>query len=258
VFLAIDVGNTNIKLGVFPAGADDPSEIWRVSTQPGRTADEYGAGFVSLLASGGIAVPAIDAVAIASVVPPLDATLEAACKRFLKRTPSFFRADQQDLMLVLTDRPADAGADLVAAAIGARARYGAPAIVIAYGTATAFVAISSEGTYLGGAIAPGIGISIDALAERTAKLPRAPFEAPARAIGSNTIAALQSGLAYGFAGQTEAIVTRMRAELSASGANVKVIATGGLAAGIAALTPVIDVVDANLILAGIHIFGSRM
>jgi type III pantothenate kinase len=255
VFLAIDVGNTNIKLGAFPAGAHDPAEIWRVSTQPGRTADEYGAGFVSLLTCAGISVATIDAVAIASVVPQLDATLEAACTRFLKRAPTFLRPERQDLIAVLTDRPADAGADLVAAAIGARARYGAPAIVIAYGTASAFVAITPEGAYLGGAIAPGIGISIDALAERTAKLPRAPFEAPARAIGPNTIAALQSGLAYGFAGQTEGIVARMRAEL---GANVKVVATGGLAPGIAALTPVIDVVDANLILAGIHLFALRM
>ena len=149
------------------------------------------------------------------------------------------------------EQPAESGADLVAAAIGGRARFGSPLIVVSYGTATVFIAISSAGDYLGVAIAPGITMSIDALVGRTAKLPQIALDAPSRVIGRTTIEALQSGIVYGFAGQTEAIVARMREEL---GSDSKVVATGGLAGLFAKHTPVVDEVDPHLSLFGLRLF----
>ncbi len=154
-------------------------------------------------------------------------------------------------MPVITERPGEVGADLVAAAIGAVAKYHAPLIVISYGTATVFMAISAAGEYLGVAIAPGVTISIDALVGRTAKLPQISLEAPERAIGTNTIAALQSGIVYGFAGQTESLVARFRYEM---GTDARVVATGGMAEAVARHTPVISDVDLHLSLQGLRIF----
>jgi type III pantothenate kinase len=165
--------------------------------------------------------------------------------------PQFLAPATQTLIPLKTAYPAESGADLVAAAIGARARFGAPLIVVSYGTATAFIAISPAGEYLGVAIAPGITISIDALVGRTAKLPQIALEAPERAIGRTTNEALQAGIVYGFAGQTEAIVSRMRAEL---GVPAKVVATGGLAELFAKHTPVVDAIDPHLSLAGLRLF----
>jgi type III pantothenate kinase len=251
MLLAIDVGNTETKLGLFANGAQSLHQKWRVTTELRRTPDEYGVFFTHLFAASGVAVTDIEAVAIASVVPKLDPSLEAVCERFFGVTPRFLRAERQRLMPVVTERPAEVGADLVAAAIGARARFGAPLIVIAYGTATAFTAISPAGEYLGASIAPGITISIDALVGRTAKLPQVALEAPAAAIGRNTVAALQSGIVYGFVGQTEAIVARMRAEL---GGKATVVATGGLADVVAKQTAAIDAVDPHASLEGLRLF----
>jgi len=153
-------------------------------------------------------------------------------------------------MHVDTDRPAEVGADLVAAAIGARDVYGAPLIVVSFGTATVFIAIAENGSYAGTAIAPGIAISIEALVGRTAKLPQIALEAPAHAIGRDTVSSLQSGVVYGFVGQTEAIVARFRKELGSA----RVVATGGLADVVARQTPVIDVIDPNLSLNGLRLF----
>jgi type III pantothenate kinase len=161
------------------------------------------------------------------------------------------KPEVQRLMPVVTERPAEVGADLVAAAIGARARFGAPLIVISYGTATVFTAISPAGEYLGAAIAPGITISIDALVGRTAKLPQIGLDAPAAAIGRNTVDSLHSGIVYGFVGQTEAIVARMRGEM---GCDAKVVATGGLADVVARQTVVIDAVDPDASLEGLRLY----
>jgi type III pantothenate kinase len=251
VLLAIDVGNTETKLGVFEDGADTLREKWRVTTELRRTPDEYGVFFTQLFNAGGIDIAHVDAVAIASVVPKLDPVLEAVCDRFFGVTPRFLKPELQQLMPVLTERPAEVGADLVAAAIGARARFGAPLIVISYGTATVFTAISPAGEYLGAAIAPGITISIDALVGRTAKLPQIGLDAPAAAIGRNTVDALHSGIVYGFVGQTEAIVARMRGEL---GHDATVVVTGGLADVVAKQTVVIDAVDAHASLEGLRLF----
>ena len=254
VLLAIDVGNTETKLGCFDSGGE-LVQSWRVTTDSKRTADEYGVFFSQLFSAAGMGPDDVDAVVIASVVPKLDAPLHGACERYFNCTPSFLKAHRQTLMRVVTDRPGEVGADLVAAAIGARELYGAPLIVISYGTATVFTAISAEGEYLGAAIAPGINISIDALVGRTAKLPQIALEAPERAIGTDTISALQSGIVFGFVGQTETLVARMRTEMKQA---APVVATGGLAGVIAAHTSVIDRVNPHLSLLGLAKFARTL
>lgn len=255
MLLAIDVGNTETKLGCFAKGSDTLVHHWRVATDLRRTADEYGVFFTQLFATGNVEIGTIDAVVIASVVPKLEYSLDSVCRRYFGVRPSFLRADTQTLIPVRTEYPAESGADLVAAAIGARARFGSPLIVISFGTATAFIAISAQGEYLGVSIAPGIIVSIDALIGRTAKLPQVGLETPQRAIGRNTVEALQSGIVYGFVGQTEAIVSRMRAEL---GEPAKVVATGGLANVVAKQTPIVDAVDPYLSLNGLRLFQASL
>jgi type III pantothenate kinase len=249
MLLTIDVGNTETKLGCFSQG--ELLQTWRVTTELRRTPDEYGVFFTQLFATSSIDIGAIRAVAIASVVPKLDPVLESACSRFFNAMPIFLMPESQRLISVVTENPSEVGADLVAAAIGGVHRFGAPLIVVSFGTATVFIAISSAGEYLGVAIAPGIAVSIDALIGRTAKLPQIALEAPGRAIGRNTNEALQSGIVYGFTGQVEAIVERIRAEM---GVRAKVIATGGLADVVAKQTPVVDAVDPHLSLVGLNLF----
>jgi type III pantothenate kinase len=249
MLLAIDVGNTDTKLGCFTNGKSELSHAWRIRTNAKRSADELGTLFVQLFATTQLRPADVDAIVVASVVPNLDQTLLEACSRYFGREPSFFKAHRQKLMPIDTERPGEVGADLVAAAIGAKELYGSPLIVISYGTATVFMAINAEGRYLGVSIAPGIGISIDALVERTAKLPQIALEAPGHALGKDTISALQSGIVYGFVGQTEALVTRIRAEL---GVDAKVIATGGMAEVVAKHTKIIHAVNPNLSLIGLR------
>lgn len=249
MLLTIDVGNTETKLGCFAMDGSELLQSWRVTTESRRTADEYGVFFAQLFATAELRAADVQAVVIASVVPKLDGTLEAACARYFGCTPLFFKAHRQTLMTVKTERPGEVGADLVASALGARETYGSPLIVISYGTATVFMAISAAGEYLGVAIAPGINISIDALVGRTAKLPQIALEDPGRAIGTDTISALQSGIVYGFVGQTEALVARMRAEM---GAQARVIATGGMADAVARHTAVVDEVNPHLSLLGLQ------
>ncbi len=253
MLLAIDVGNTETKLGCFSAG--ELTKTWRVTTELRRTPDEYGVFFTQLFATSELSPTEIDAIAIASVVPQLDPVLESACERFFGVKPQFLKPHVQRLIAVATENPAEVGADLVAAALGGRQRFGAPLIIVSFGTATVFIAVSRAGEYLGVAIAPGIAISIDALIDRTAKLPQIALEAPPHAIGRNTVEALQSGIVYGFTGQTEAIVARLRAEM---GIDARVVATGGLAEVVAKQTPVIDAVDPYLSLVGLELFHRKV
>lgn len=253
MLLAIDVGNTETKLGLFDNGHNELVHHWRVTTESRRTADEYGVFVTQLLATAGVKSNQIDAVAIASVVPRLDHTLIEVAEKFFGRRPRMLHADNQRLIKVKTQHPAEVGADLIACAIGGLQRHGAPLILVSYGTATVFMAISAAGEYLGVAIAPGINISIDALVGRTAKLPQIALDAPAHAIGRNTNEALQAGIVFGFVGQTEALVTRMRAEL---GVDAPVIATGGLAGVIASNAPIIQAVDPHLSLYGLRAFAA--
>ena len=252
MLLAIDVGNTETKLGCFQSGADELIHHWRVTTESRRTADEYGVFFTQLFATAGVRSREIDAVTIASVVPRLDHTLVEVSRKFFGVDPLVLEADRQRLIAVKTDRPAEVGADLIACAIGGKERYGVPLILVSYGTATVFMALSGEGDYLGVAIAPGINISIDALVGRTAKLPQIALDAPAHAIGRNTIEALQAGIIFGFVGQTEALVARVRREM---GVEARVVATGGLANVFAKHTAVIEAVDPHLSLYGLRAFA---
>lgn len=251
MLLTIDVGNTETKLGCFPLEGFELLQSWRVTTDSKRTADEYGIFLAQLFATAQLRAADVQAIVISSVVPKLDHTLEVACKRYFGCEPVFFKANRQTLMPIVTDRPGEVGADLVASAIGARDVYGTPLIVVSYGTATVFMAISPRGEYVGVAIAPGISISIDALEGRTAKLPQIALEAPERAIGTNTISALQSGIVYGFVGQTEALVARMRAEM---GVEAPVIATGGMAQVVARHTRIVREVNPHLSLIGLRLF----
>jgi type III pantothenate kinase len=251
VLLTIDVGNTETKLGCFALSEPDLLRSWRVTTELKRTADEYGVFFTQLFNTAQLLLSDVQAIVIASVVPKLDQALETAAVRYFGTKPVFFKAHRQSLMTVKTERPGEVGADLVAAAIGAVDAYGTPLIVISYGTATVFMAISSAGEYQGVAIAPGINISIDALVARTAKLPQISLEAPRSAIGTDTISALQSGIVYGFVGQTEALVRRMRAEM---GVEARVVATGGMADVVARHTDIISDVNPHLSLLGLRKF----
>lgn len=251
MLLVIDVGNTETKLGCFERGSGDLSQFWRVTTDARRTADEYGVFFSQLFSTANLRHADVDDVAIASVVPALDNVLDQASSRYFGCTPKFFKAHKQNLMEIRTDRPGEVGADLVAAAIGARERYGAPLIVISYGTATVFMAVSAEGAYIGVAIAPGINISIEALVERTAKLPQIALEAPKRVLGTDTVSALQSGIVYGFVGQTESLVRRFRAEM---GVEARVIATGGMADVVARHSDIVYEVNPHLSLLGLRRF----
>ena len=252
MLLTIDVGNTETKLGLFDGEEHELVHHWRVTTDVHRTPDEYGVLFMQLFASAGVTPGRVREIVVASVVPRLDHTLLDASKRFFGAEPRMLEAQRQRLIAVKTDRPAEVGADLVACAIGGIERYGTPLILVSYGTATVFMAISAQREYLGVAIAPGINISIDALVGRTAKLPQIALDAPAHAIGRNTIEALQAGIIFGFVGQTEAIVARMRAEM---GVDARVVATGGLAATMAKHTPVVTEIDPHLSLYGLRAFA---
>ena len=216
-----------------------------------RTSDEYGVLFTALFVDAGIALGAVRAIALSSVVPQADRDLRDGCKRYFKTDPLMLSARTQRVMDVRTERPNELGADMLAAAIGARGKYGVPAIVIGYGTATTFSAIGRDGAFLGTAIAPGIQISIDALVARAAKLPQVAFERPSSPIGRETVESLQSGLVYGFVGQTEGVVARFREVL---GQDARVIATGGLADVVADNTKIIEVVDKSLALEGLKMY----
>ncbi len=254
MLLAIDLGNTETKLGLFTrdrTGTLALATHWRVGTSRSRTSDEYGVLFTTLLGHADIAPKRIREIAISSVVPQADLELAQACQTYLQCTPRFFSAATQTLIDVSTERPKELGSDLLAAAIAAKARYGAPVIVVGFGTATTFGAVSPEGTYVGAAIAPGIRTSIDALVERTAKLPQVALEAPHGAIGRDTISALQAGIVFGFVGQAEALINRMKA---AVGDDARVVATGGLADVVAKHTAAIDAIEPHLVLEGLRIF----
>ncbi|HVA36776.1 MAG TPA: type III pantothenate kinase [Candidatus Dormibacteraeota bacterium] len=261
MLLTIDVGNTEMKLGVYGKerkGQAQLIRVWRLTTERRRTADEYGIQFVDLFAFAGLDPHGVTAVAIASVVPACERSLRMACEAYFGVEPTFLRSAAQTLIPIRTQQPRELGADIVAGAIGGVEKYGAPLIVVGYGTATTYAAISAEGEILGTAIAPGIQISFDALVGRTAQLPQVSLESINSVIGRNTQEALQSGVIYGVIGQTEGIVARMRAEL---GLETRVVATGGLADLVARhqdIFDAIDAVDPHLNLEGLRLFARTL
>jgi type III pantothenate kinase len=248
MLLAIDVGNTNIALGLFDG--DRPGPRWRLATDQARMPDEYGIMLINLLQHAGIAPAAVHAVAIASVVPPLTGTLVLACEGYLGRTPLVVDMGMKTGVAVRVEDPRQVGADRIVDAVAAHELYGGPACIVDFGTATTFDAISGGGEYLGGAIAPGIGIAAEALFQSAAKLPKVDLRRPPSAIGRNTVHSIQSGLLFGYVGLVEGMVARFAAEL---GPKMKVIGTGWLVEIIARETKVIEIVAPWLTLDGLKI-----
>ncbi|MGP6158138.1 MAG: type III pantothenate kinase [Vulcanimicrobiaceae bacterium] len=261
MFLGVDVGNSETKLGFFDLGPDGGyvlRKTWRVTTDRRRTADEFGVVFATLLARAEIELETVGAIGISSVVPQSDRALAEACREYFGCEPAFFSAAKQSLMEVTIERPKELGSDLLLGAVAAKRRYGTPLIVVGFGTATTYGAVSREGEYIGTAIAPGLQISIDALVARTAKLPQVALEAPNGPIGRDTVSSMQAGIIFGFVGQTEGIVARMR---HAIGEDAGVVATGGLAEIIARHTGAIDAVEPDLVLLGLcdaHVFTTKV
>jgi type III pantothenate kinase len=248
MLLAIDVGNTNITLGLYQGETLGPR--WRLATAHERMPDEYGLQFVGLFNHAGCGPADLDGVCLASVVPPLTGKVVEACRVYLGQDPLVVETGVKTGVRIRYEDPRAVGADRIVDAAAVQRLYGGPACVVDFGTATTFDAINEDGDYLGGAIAPGISIAAEALFLHTAKLPRVDLQRPPAAIGRNTVHAMQSGLLFGYVALVEGMVKRFRDEL---GANTKVIATGGLAEIVARETAVIEIIAPWLTLDGLRI-----
>jgi type III pantothenate kinase len=248
MLLTVDIGNTNITFGLYQG--DQLGPRWRIRTIHEKMPDEYGILLDQLFRNQGRQPEDVTGIAIASVVPPLTPIFEQVCQKYIGVAPLIIDAGVRTGVRVRYDNPRDVGADRVVDAAAVRALYGVPACVVDFGTATTFDAVSADGDYLGGAIAPGVGIAAQALFERTAKLPRVELTRPPSAIGRNTPHSIQSGLLFGYVGLVEGMVARFKEEL---GPETRTVATGGLASLIARETDVIDVVDPWLTLHGLRI-----
>lgn len=248
MLLALDVGNTNILAGIYRN--EDLIHWWRMSTRREKTADEYGMLLRELLNYEGKSFGDISAVIICSVVPPLDSALKQMGRKYFRIDPLMVGEGIDTGVVLRYDSPDQVGADRIVNAAAAFRKYGGPAIVVDFGTATTFDAISAQGDYLGGAISPGIGISTEALFRHAAKLPRIDLITPDRAIGRNTVASMQSGIIFGYAGQVDAMVARFRREL---GGESVAVATGGLAELIVPHTGSVQHIDPLLTLDGLRL-----
>lgn len=248
MLLTIDIGNTNITLGLYQGEKLGPR--WRLATDYERMPDEYGLQFLGLLSHAGYTPVDVHGICLASVVPPLTGKIISACRDYIHQAPLVVDAGVKTGVRVLYDDPKAVGADRIVDAAAVQVLYGGPACVVDFGTATTFDGISAEGNYLGGAIAPGIGIAAEALFLRTAKLPRVDLQRPPFVIGRNTVHSMQSGLLFGYVALVEGMVERFRAEL---GPEMKTIATGGLADIIARETHVLKIIAPWLTLDGLRI-----
>jgi type III pantothenate kinase len=258
MLLAIDVGNTNIVLGVFDG--ERLAESWRLATLRERTADEIGILVTHLFARSGIALDRVTGIILSSVVPPLTGTMEEMAQRYFRQPALTVDPTSNAGMPVLYVPPSDVGADRVVNAVAAYDAYGRqsrlPVIVVDFGTATTFDAISAAGEYIGGVICPGIGISADALFQRAARLPRVDVRKPPTVVGRTTVTSMQSGLFFGYVAMVDGIVARMRVELE-GGDRAPCIATGGMADIIAGESAAIERVDPDLTLQGLRLIWNR-
>jgi len=248
VLLAVDVGNTNVTFGLFDG--ERLAADWRVTSHRDRTADEMAVELRDLFALKGLDLGLVTGVVVSSVVPNVNPALIEASRRYLKCEPVMVGPGVKTGVKVRYESPRDVGADRIANALAAYTKYGGPIVVIDFGTAVTYDAISAEGDYLGGAIAPGVEISLEALVSHTAMLRRVEPVAPDSVIGRNTVASIQSGLVWGFVAQVEGMGARMGGEL---GGKARVIATGGQAALVAGLTHVIEETDPLLTLEGLRL-----
>jgi type III pantothenate kinase len=252
MLLAIDAGNTNVTIGLF-----DGARIvtrWRLRTVHERTPDEWGIQLRSLFALENLPLDLVDGMIVASVVPPLDSTLMAAGRRYFSLEPRFVTAHTETGLSVMVDNPREVGADRIVNSVAALAKYGGPCVVVDLGTAITFDAVSARAEYLGGVIAPGIGIAIDGLFKKAARLPMVDFRDPGRLIGTNTVASIQSGLYYGTIAMIDGIVEQMMTEL---GAGTKAVATGGHASLITRGSKWVKIADEDLTLEGLRLIWER-
>jgi type III pantothenate kinase len=248
MLLTIDVGNTNVNIGVFEG--KKLKGTWQVATGVHRMPDEYASLLLNLFERHGTDASQITDAILCSVVPTLVGVFEEVCRRYLKVSPLVVESGVKTGVRICLDNPREVGTDRVVNAVAAHQLYGGSVIVIDLGTATTFDAVSEDGDYLGGAIAPGIAIATEALFTRTAALPRVELTHPKRAVGRSTVAAMQSGIVFGYAGLIEGIVARIQQEM---GGKAKVVATGGYADLLARETPVIEVVNHELTLMGLRL-----
>lgn len=252
MIVAADVGNTNMVLGIYRG--TELLHHWRLSTNRAATADEYGMMIHNLFHYADLRMDAVEGIILSSVVPPLMQTLEQMCIRYFRKTPLVVGPGVKTGLNIRSENPREVGADRIVNAVAAIEKYGTPVIVVDFGTATTFDYIDAGGNYLGGAIVPGLAISAEALYQRAAKLPRIELARPRSVIGRNSVASMQAGMVFGFAGQVDGIVRRIRTE---SGTNARAVATGGLADLIVPETETIDAVDPLLTLEGLRLIYAR-
>ncbi|WP_071458829.1 type III pantothenate kinase [Bacillus massilinigeriensis] len=252
MIFVFDVGNTNIVLGVYEQ--DELKHHWRIETNRHRSEDEYGMVIKSLFNHVGLSFSDIDGIIISSVVPPIMFALERMCQKYFQVKPLVVGPGIKTGLNIKYENPREVGADRIVNAVAAIHEYGSPLIIVDFGTATTYCYINEQKQYMGGAIAPGIGISTEALYSRAAKLPRIEITRPDDVIGKNTISAMESGIVYGYVGQVEGLVQRMK---DISKTEPTVIATGGLASLIATESKIIDIVDPFLTLKGLQLIYRR-
>jgi type III pantothenate kinase len=253
MLFTLDIGNTNIKTALFEGL--ELIKYWRISTNRTQTSDEYGMTLINLFRFNGLSPENVEGIIMSSVVPTVNFTIEHMCQTYFGMTPMMVAPGIKTGIHIKYDNPKELGSDRIANAVAAYELYGGPCITIDFGTATSFGAISARGEFLGGAICPGLKLSADALTERTAKLPRFELVKPENVIGRNTVANMQAGIVYGYIGQINYLVERMKREMGVP--NIRVIATGGLAVLVAGESNAIDIMDGLLTLKGLCLIYAK-